>query len=181
MNQADVAELLAIRQVLWPHTPQQQGDLAMVEIRTWHALLGGFEKETVLAAMRSKRAEAFPPTVGQLEEAIRPTPTYATALEEFARMRASGYSPLYTRPEDVPWSHPLIEAFASAGHWQAWGLSPDGSADGDLVQAEAAFRAHMRESFKGVQIRWAARNEIAGGGRGELAAGRQITEGSSDE
>lgn len=177
MNRSEAAEVLALRQVLWPSTPGPKDDhAALMEIQVWADLLADVPKGVVAAAMRSKRAEAFAPTLGQVEEAINPTPTYAAALEEFRRMHARGFSS--QRWEVVPWSHPLIAAFAEA-HFAEWGMSPDGTADPAMVQSEAAARAHLRESFSAVQRRYVA-GELGSGARPGIAPGRQI-EGDRDE
>lgn len=161
-----------MRQVLWPNTPEAPDPA--VEIRAWAAVLGGFEVETVLNAMQVEATD-FAPTVLQLRERINPTPTYATVLDEFRRMKALGFSPLYTRAGEVPWSHPLIGACAAAGLWREWGQSPDATSDPSVVQAEAAFRAHFRESFKGVHARFAAGAIGVGGGRKELGDAEEVS------
>lgn len=172
MTFRETLELLEARQVLWPNTPAPSN--VEVEARIWHNLLGGYEAGVCVRAMQSFRGNAFAPNVGQLEEAIDPTPTYATALEEFRRMHARGYST--QRWSEVPWSHPLIASFAEA-HFAEWGQSPDGTADPSMVQSEAAFRAHMRESFVAVRRRVDA-GEISAGVRDALARSqREVVDG----
>lgn len=152
--------------------------MAMVEVETWAMMLDRFAPETVLAAMQTKRAEAHAPTLGQLIEAIEPTPTYADALDEFARKLRSGFG--MNRWRQATWSHPLIEAFAER-HYVEWCMSPDGSFDGQAA-SEAAARAHFRESFKSVQQRWSAGAIGAGtAARDEIAAGRRQIEEAHDE
>lgn len=174
MTPEEAASLLALRQVLWPNTPAAAD--AESEAVTWALILDRFDVETVAAVMRLKRAEAFAPTVGQIEEAINPTPTYAGAMEEFKAQMRAGYSPLYSPPESVPWSHPLTRAFACAGWWYEFGMSPDASSDPEVIQAEAAFRAHFREGFKGVAARHIAEVELpalVAGTRQQIAASPQ--------
>lgn len=170
--------MLALRQVLWPSTPVPMSeDAAIMEVHVWADLFTDVPKTLVAAAMRSRRADAFAPTLGQVEEAISPTPTYAGALEEFRRMHARGYST--QRWSVVPWSHPMIAAFAEA-HFAEWGQSPDGASDPALVQSEAAFRAHMRESFTAVQRRYVA-GELGSPARTGIGEGRQIEEATGDQ
>lgn len=174
MTIAEAAKLLAIRQVLWPHTALAEGDMAMVEVETWAMMLGDLDSATVLAAMRSKQADAFAPTIGQLVEAIHPTPTYADALDEFRQMLHAGYG--MNRWRDAPWSHPLIASFAER-HFVEWCMSPDGTFDGQAA-SEAAARAHFRESFKAVQQRWSAGAiSAATEEHAAIGAGRQIGDG----
>lgn len=165
--------MLEIRQVLWPHA-QEAPDPA-VEVRTWAMMLERFDVETVLAALQAKAGEQYPPTVGQVKEAIEPTPTYSDALSEFGEMLHAGYG--MNRWRGAPWSHPLIAAFAER-HFVEWCMSPDGTYDSQAA-AEAAARAHFREAFKAVAQRYAAGAIGAGtAARDRLAAGQQIEEAS---
>jgi hypothetical protein len=151
----------------WPMTPAPANPVAEVDF--WAEMLSEYSLPQVIAAMKSMATREYPPSASQVGEAIDPTPTYAAALEEFRRMLRRGYSS--HRWAEVPWSHPLIAAFAES-HFAEWGQSPDGTSDPALVQSEAAFRAHMRESFGAVARRYTA---------GELTTGeyglRPIEEG----
>jgi hypothetical protein len=170
MNRAEAAQVIEMRQVLWPNTPAP-GDYA-IEVGVWASVLERYDVALIAAVLQAKRTESFAPTLGQIEEAINPTPTYADALAEFKAMSAR-YSSHWTDPETVPWSHPMIRAAAVAGLWREWGLSPDASSDPDAIQAEAAFRAHFRERFKGVAARQIANVELPAlmGRQHALAAG----------
>lgn len=173
MNRQEAAHAIEVRQVLWPNTPAP-GDAA-VEVDVWAMILERFDVDVVVAVMRAKRHETFAPTPGQIEEAIDPTPTYADALAEFKAM-SGRYSSHWHDPADVPWSHPLIRAAAVAGLWKEWGESPDATSDPDAIQAEAAFRAHFRESFKGVAARHIAHDVIpalTGRSQEQIVAGVQ--------
>lgn len=158
MNRREAAQVIEMRQVFWPNTPAA-GDAA-VEVDVWARVLERYDVAVIAAVLQAKRTESFAPTLGQIEEAITPTPTYADALAEFRRMCSAGYSSHTTDPATVPWSHPMIRAAAIAGLWREWGLSPDASSDPAAIQAEAAFRAHFRESFKGVAARQLANVEL---------------------
>lgn len=172
MTSAEAAEALEYRQMMWPNVTLAVDPAA--EVRLWAKLLERYSQAQVIAAMDSFTGE-WPPKLPEIRNALDPTPSYATALAEFRRMHALGYSS--HRWSVVPWSHPLIAAFAEA-HFAEWGQSPDGTSDPALVQSEAAFRAHMRESFSAVQRRYVA-GELGSGTRHAVAEGRQI-EGRTD-
>ena len=144
MNRREAAQVLELRQMLWPHTPEAAD--AAVEVDLWAMILGGHDLETVAGAMRARRKDPFPPTIGQLEETIDPQPTYATAWDEFEQMMHR-YSTT-TPAEEIEWSHPVIAAFAAAGWWRRFGEAPD-----VLYNAAglAAFRAHFRDGFSGAE------------------------------
>lgn len=160
MNRQEAAQLLEMRQILWPHTQAASDPVAEVDM--WATLLKAYPLEQVAQAMDRAASAPHAPTLGQLREAINPTPTYADALGEFRLMLGLGYSPTYTPASRVPWSHPLIAAAAEMGLWRDWGQSPDATSDPNVVQSEAAYRAHFRESFKGVHARWVAGTLSAG-------------------
>lgn len=173
MTTAEAAGVLEIRQAMWPNAVAHVDP--ETEIRVWAKILATYSVEHVLAAVEGFSGE-FAPTLPQVRSALNPTPTYADALGEFRQMHARGYSS--SRWSLVPWSHPLIAAFAEA-HFAEWGMSPDGTADPAMVQSEAAARAHLRESFSAVQRRYVA-GELGSGARPGIAPGRQI-EGDRDE
>jgi hypothetical protein len=159
MNQREAAQVIEMRQLLWPHTPEAADPV--VEVDLWATFFADDDAEVVAAALRarSKKGERFAPTLGEVEATIRPTPTYADCLTEFQALSRAGYS-AWGDPDEVPWTHPLIRAAAAAGLFREWGLSPDATSDPDLVQSAAAWRAHFRESFKGVAARHVAQVEL---------------------
>lgn len=177
MTAAEASEVLELRQYLWPNSAPPADPVA--EIRVWAMMLGAYPVEQVVLAMKSYRGNAFAPNLGEIEEAIDPTPTFETALAEFRRMHARGYSTL--RWSEVPWSHPLIAAFAEQ-HFREWGLSPDGVADPSLVASEAAARAHLRGSFTSTRRQYTAGQLAPSREYGELRAGSmEIDGGRTDE
>lgn len=181
MNRQEAARLLEMRQLLWPNT-QPPAD-AMAEVDLWATLLAAYPLEQLAQAMDRGAAAEFAPTLGQLREAINPTPTYADVLAEFRMMLGLGYSPTYVPPDQIPWSHPLIAAAAGMGLWMEWGQSPDATSDPSMVQAEAAFRAHFRESFKGVHARWVAGGIALASGSpvAEIEQGQRVIEASNEQ
>jgi hypothetical protein len=159
MNRQEAAQVIEMRQLLWPHTPEAADPV--VEVDLWATFFAGDDAEVVAGALRlrAKNGERFAPSPGEVEALIRPTPTYADCLTEFIAMSRAGYSS-HGDPSIVPWSHPLIRAAAEDGLFREWGLSPDPKSDPDLIQSAAAFRAHFRESFKGVAARRLAQVEL---------------------
>lgn len=147
MTRSDVGKLLALRQTLWPHTPLHPDPNS--EIDVWLSLFDGHAPEVVAAAMRERRGDAFPPTPGQLEETINPSPSWASAWDEFTRM-VRRYSTQYVSASDVPWSDERIKAFAEGGWWMQFGSIPDETYN---PSAHAAARAHFREAFQSFQTR----------------------------
>lgn len=171
MTLAEAAEVLEFRQIMWPNAVAHVDPLA--EARVWAKMFAAYPGERVAAAVESFSGE-FAPTLPQIREALNPTPTYATALQEFEAKMRQGFSPTYTSPKKIEWSHPMIAAFAEEGWWERFGGSPDAVSDPTMAASEAAWRAHFREGFKGSRARYVSRVEIGGGtGRTEIGEGRR--------
>lgn len=144
MNRQDAAQLIELRQHLWTNTPDAGDPLA--EIDTWALMLGDLSSEQVADAMvaHARTGAEFAMPVGAIREMLDPTPTYATAWVEFEQRMREGHSPLYTHPSKVPWSGPMIAAFAADGWWQRFGEAPDAQ---ENQSAHAAFRKVFRDGF----------------------------------
>lgn len=169
MNRADAARVLAVRQVLWPHTPAARGEAAKVEVEVWADLFAEVPSERVLGAMRTYRGEAFAPTPGQVEEALNPEPSPDAIFDEFRHRHAQGWAT--SRADEVPWSSPFVRAIAEAGWFRQWGLSPDPTGDPSLHAAAAAFRAHFRGACVSARRQWNATGEIVAAPRLDLERG----------
>jgi hypothetical protein len=135
MDRRDAAKLLELRQHLWPHTAKADDPAA--EVGTWALLLRDFQIESAAASMVMLSNRPFAPSPGELVAAINADPDPAAVLLEFREKMLSGFSPLYSSPEKVPWSHPYVAAAARAGLWREFGLSPDPTYD-EYGQANAA-------------------------------------------
>jgi hypothetical protein len=137
VNDADAARLIEARQIMWPNTPAAKD--ALVEIQIWAGLLAPYTVEQATAALLSMKARPFAPNVGEIADALDPSPSVAGLLAEFQRLHALGYSPL--RPEAggraVPWSHPAYADAADDGLWLSWATSPDPGFD-EYAQANRA-------------------------------------------
>jgi hypothetical protein len=168
VNRKEAAQVLELRQHLWPHTPKAEDPAG--EVSTWATLLSHRTVEQVVQAMRALKAREFAPTLGQIDEMLDPQPTPATIYAEFALMYRSGYSPLYTPPADVPFTHPAIRAAADAGLWEQYGWSPDPTYDEYAGANLANWRkAFDRDADAALQKYRAQRlRELTGSGQPEL-------------
>lgn len=135
MTRPDMARVLEVRAVMWPHAVPAH-DPAM-ELNVWMQFLGRYEAEDIVNVMRAMQAERHAPTVGQLADALEPTPDAPAVLAAFQAAMAAGHSPLYTPPSAITWSHPAIRAAADAGLWRRFGEAPDPIYD-EFAQANYA-------------------------------------------
>lgn len=161
MTRADMARVLEVRAVMWPHAVPAH-DPAM-ELNVWMQMLGGYAPEDVVTVMRSMQAAPHAPTVGQIADALDPEPDCAVVLAEFQSAMAAGKSPLYTDPATIEWAHPAVRAAAMAGLWRRFGEAPDPIYD---EYSQANYANWLRHEFNPQ-----ARVAIANHARARLALG----------
>jgi hypothetical protein len=160
MTREEIAQVLTVIRLLWPHSNLGQNPAKIVGI--WHSLLHTADVQQVEAAVREQAASGreHAPPVGVIVKAIaereQDAPDWDEVEREILRAIVSYRPPQdgktfnpYAAPPDGYWSHPIVARFMD-GVWDEWRLSHEG---------DRTFMAQQREAYKALR----ARAERSGG------------------